>query len=189
MLASAALAPGLSAADTWTWSVDECTPAAAKSGCHHDDVELAQWAFEAWQRESGDQIIFRASQPKQRARLTVHWATAEANLYGETRPVMVAGERGAEIYVLPEASSPRAGDALLRDAIVFLTFVHETGHALGLTHTARFEDIMYSFMYGGDIDAYFGRYRRLLNQRSDIRRYSGLSDGDRQALRVILQTR
>jgi hypothetical protein len=46
---------------------------------------------------------------------------------------------------------------------------------------------MYSFQYGGDIDAYFDRYRRLLKQRSDIAQHSGLSDGDRKALAAILQ--
>ena len=46
-------------------------------------------------------------------------------------------------------------DKLLRDAIVYLTCLHETGHALGLQHTDAFADIMYSFQYGGDIDGIF----------------------------------
>src|SRR6185437_7439562 len=98
----------------------------------------------------------------------------------------VDGQRGAEIYILPGANATRVTDPLLRDTIVFLTFVHETGHALGLTHTANFADIMYSFQYGGDIAAYFDRYRRLLTKRSDIAQHSGLSDGDRRALQAVL---
>jgi hypothetical protein len=39
---------------------------------------------------------------------------------------------------------------------------------------------MYSFQYGGDIPEYFGRYRRLLESRSDIRKHSGMSAADRQ---------
>jgi hypothetical protein len=108
------------------------------------------------------------------------------SLYGETHPVTVDGRQGAEIYILPEGSAPPSADPLLRDAIVYLTFVHETGHALGLDHTANFEDIMYGFQFGGDIPAYFGRYRRLLQRRSDIARHSGLSDGDRKALQSVL---
>jgi len=54
-----------------------------------------------------------------------------------------------------------------------------------LRHTANFEDIMYSFQYGGDIDAYFDRYRRLITARADIARHSGLSDGDRLALQAL----
>ena len=179
------LTAGLRAADVWTWWVDECTGDAASSGCNKDDAELARWAFEGWQRESGGRIVFTKSASRQHARLTVHWATG-ASLYGETRPVLVDGREGAEIYILPQANATRATDPLLRDTIVFLTFVHETGHALGLSHTANFEDIMYSFQYGGNIDAYFGRYRRLLGKRSDIALHSGLSDGDRRALRAVL---
>jgi hypothetical protein len=43
---------------------------------------------------------------------------------------------------------------------------------------------MYSFQYGGDIDAYFDRYRKLIMLRADIAKHSGLSDGDRLALRA-----
>lgn len=179
------LAAGLQAADVWTWWVDDCAGAALASGCHKDDAELARWAFEAWQRESGNRIVFEKSATQRHARLTVHWLT-EASLYGETRPVTVDGKPGAEIYILPEGTSGHSADPLLRDAIVFLTFVHETGHALGLRHTANFEDIMYSFQYGGDIPAYFDRYRRLLSKRADIAAHSGLSEGDRRALELTL---
>ncbi len=179
------LTAGLPAADLWTWWVDDCTGPATASGCHKDDAELARWAFEAWQRESGGQIVFQKSTTPQHARLTVHWETG-ASLYGETRPVTVDGRRGAEIYILPGANATRVTDPLLRATIVFLTFVHETGHALGLSHTSNFADIMYSFQYGGDIDAYFDRYRRLLIARPDIALHSGLSDGDRSALQAVL---
>ncbi len=81
---------------------------------------------------------------------------------------------------------PLNGDRLLRDAIVYLTCLHETGHALGLSHTAVFDDIMYSFQYGGDIPEYFGRYRRRLQNRDDIRKNSGMSEADRKHLLAAL---
>jgi hypothetical protein len=182
------LTAGLHAAEQWTWWVEDCAGDAMRSGCNQGDAELARWAFEAWQRESGNQIVFRKSASEQHARLTVHWATG-SSLYGETRPVLVDGHEGAQIYILPGANTSQVTDPLLRDTIVFLTFVHETGHALGLIHTANFEDIMYSFQYGGDIGAYFNRYRRLLNTRRDIALHSGLSEGDREALRSVLAAR
>jgi len=66
----------------------------------------------------------------------------------------------------------------LRDSIVYLTCLHELGHALGLAHTRDFRDIMYYFGYGGDVVEYFGRYRAQLRSRSDIAAVSGLSDTD-----------
>ena len=100
-------------------------------------------------------------------------------------------ETGAVIYVLPDAhalggeiSASTRTDHLLRDAIVYLTCLHESGHALGLRHTAAFADIMYSFGFGGgDIVGYFERYRRLLKTRADIAAHSGISDADRIAIR------
>jgi predicted Zn-dependent protease len=89
---------------------------------------------------------------------------------------------GGDVYVRPEP-----GDGLLREAIVYLTCLHETGHALGLSHTAEFADIMYNFQFGGDIEEYFGRYRRRLSRREDIRKNSGMSEEDKQRLKRLFQ--
>ena len=78
------------------------------------------------------------------------------------------------------------GDPLMRDAIVYLTCLHESGTRWGLSHTADFADIMYSFQFGGDIDEYFGRYRRRLEMRGDIEKNSGMSEQDRERLLEIL---
>ena len=99
---------------------------------------------------------------------------------------MVDGQRGAEVYVLP-TTGQSGGDPLLRDAIVYLTCLHESGHALGLEHTDQFADIMYSFQFGGDIAEYFGRYRRLLKSRADIAKHAGMSDDDRRQLAEIFR--
>jgi hypothetical protein len=153
-----------------------------ESGCHAGDPELAQWAMEAWQKASAGKLTLQRIKEPDKAHIRVHWVSGNGGLYGEARPITVDGVRGAEVYVLPAVVRPDETDALLRETIVYLTCLHETGHALGLAHTAAFADIMYSFQYGGDITEYFARYRRELGVRSDIRKHSGMSDEDRRRL-------
>jgi hypothetical protein len=180
----------LHAAEEYTFWVDPCTKEAAQStACESGDPELGAWAFEAWQRESKGALVFKKSANEAHARIRIHWANGAMNLYGETQKLTVDGKDGAVIYVLPDTRAlgpdidhATRTDHLLRDAIVYLTCLHETGHALGLEHTAEFADIMYSFRYGGDIVEYFERYRRLLKTRADIPAHGGVSDADRAAL-------
>jgi hypothetical protein len=178
LLISVSLAGGLFAQDTPYW-VEPCNNPTATS-CEKGDVELATWAFDAWQAASGGKIHFVRVKQSDQALLRLVWAEPSLGMYGETMPILVNGHRGAQIYV--RISPEPAADHLLRDTIVYLTCLHESGHALGLRHTADFEDIMYSFQFGGDIPEYFGRYRRLLKTREDIRKHSGMSAADRERL-------
>ena len=153
-------------AELYTWWVDPCTKEAAQAtGCQPGDTELGAWAFEAWQRESnGAIIIVRRVPTEAHARIRIRWACGAWGFTAKHKPVDVDGKQGAVIYVLPDTEA--RPDRLLRDAIVYLTCLHESGHALGLKHTAHFADIMYSFQYGGDLVEYFDRYRRLLENPS-----------------------
>jgi hypothetical protein len=163
--------------------VEPCTN--PKTGCVASDVDLARWAIEAWQEASGGKLNFTRSANRDEALLRVVWATPEQGLYGEMVPFEVNGHRGAQVNV--RIVDPGRRDALLRDTVVYLTCLHESGHAIGLPHTSAFADIMYSFQYGGDIDEYFGRYRRLLKVREDIRKNPGISSADRARLRELLK--
>ena len=148
--------------------VEPCTNP-GETGCRGGDPELAQWALEAWQAASDGKLRVERTQEKERAMIRIYWVSGRTGLYGETR--------GGDVYVRPDS-----GQGLLREAVVYLTCLHETGHALGLAHTANFDDIMYNFQYGGDIAEYFGRYARKLGHREDIRKYSGISPTDRKRL-------
>ena len=165
---------------TLRYWIEPCTN--PENGCHREDPELAQWALDAWQAASGGRLTFEKAAQRELAHIRIYWANGRNGLYGETRPIIVNGQPGAEVYVLPAVVPPGVTDGLLRDAVVYLTCLHETGHALGLNHTTHFADIMYSFQYGGDIPEYFARYRRQLASRTDIRTHSGMSPADRERL-------
>lgn len=171
--------------DAWTWWIQPCTKEiAVEAACEAGDAELAEWALEAWQSASDGKLRFTRTADEDKARLRFYWATGRAGLYGETRPLRVEGQIGAAIYVLPDLtqlgpSIAVAGheDRLFRDTVVYMTFLHESGHALGHRHTSDFDSIMYAFGYGGDIREYFARYRRKLHAREDIPKNAGIRLG------------
>jgi hypothetical protein len=155
-----------------------------RTGFRRSDRQLAEWALEAWQRHAGGSLRLEAA-PESNALVRLYWAGPNDGQYGEMRPLMVGGRRGAAVFIRPDMESlgPDIAartrlDGLLRDGIVYLTCLHELGHAFGLAHTAEFRDIMYFFGFGGDIGEYFGRYRRQLKSRNDIVNVSGLSAAD-----------
>lgn len=169
---------------------------AGRAGFRPGDRELAGWAIAAWQRHAGTALHLVAAPQEATAIVRLYWADAREGQYGEMRPLIVRGRNGAAVYIRPDmdglgpAIARRAADDdLLRDSIVYLTCLHELGHALGLAHTSSFADIMYFFGYGGDIVEYFSRYRRQLRSRSDIARVSGLSDADIKRLRTLYTLR
>jgi hypothetical protein len=168
--------------EKYSYWVEPCTR--PSSMCQADDPQLAEWAFAAWQRASNGELEFARVKDPDDARIRLFWGSAEQGMYGETRPIAFHGRLGAEVFVRP-SPMPANGDRLLRDTIVYLTCLHESGHALGLSHTADFADIMYSFQFGGDFNEYFGRYRRKLETRADIAKNAGMSDQDRSRLRAI----
>ena len=161
------LGSGILSGTTLRYWIDACVK--PETGCHGGDPELARWALEAWQAASDGRLMFEKASEVAKAEIRIHWVSARDGLYGEAV--------GGDVYVRPDP-----GQGLMREAILYLTCLHESGHALGLSHTADFADIMYSFQFGGDIPEYFGRYRRKLERREDIRKYSGMSPEDKRRL-------
>jgi hypothetical protein len=182
------LAGALDAKDPITYFIAD---GGGRTGYRSSDRELALWALQAWQRNAGKNVRL-AEAPESKAVIRLYWAEPGDGEYGETRPLIVGGRRGAAVFIRPDVESlgpdiaRRAmGDVLFRDSIVYLTCLHELGHALGLEHTRDFRDIMYYFGYGGDVVEYFGRYRAQLHSRNDIARVSGLSDADVSRIKAM----
>jgi hypothetical protein len=162
-----------------------------QTGYQSSDQELARWALEAWQRSAGKKLRFKATD-ESNALVRLYWANSDEGLYGEMKSLIVGGRRGAAVFIQSDVESfdpviegSTSTDPLLRDSIVYLTCLHEFGHALGLEHSQDFQDIMYYFGYGGNVIEYFGRYREKLHSRNDIAATSGLSAADVRRIRAL----
>ena len=189
MLSHAQLAP-LDISDSIPVSFTDLTGAASATGTGNS--ELALWALNDWSRALDGRFEFHIVDAQSDALVRLRFVPPGGGQYGEMRSIEVDGRRGALVFVRPdtqalgpEIAGRAAGDPLFRDAIVYLTCLHELGHALGLAHSAQYADIMYAFGFGGDIEEYFMRFRRNLMTREDIAANSGLSQSDRARVRAL----
>lgn len=182
---------GLDRSGPITYFIAEGSP---ESGFEEGDRTLAEWALEAWGRQANPPLEFEPA-PEESATIRVYWVSGASGLYGEMRARVVDERPAADVFVLPDtdglgpdiALAARA-DPLFRDTVVYLTCVHELGHAFGLAHTDQFADIMYTFQFGGDFVAYFTRFREQIEAREDIPRASPFSVADRDALRSLYRS-
>ncbi|MGD2047257.1 MAG: hypothetical protein PVJ80_09325 [Gemmatimonadota bacterium] len=174
-----------------TYFIEEVTPG---SGVAEEDRTLARWALEAWGAQADPPVRFEAA-PEGTAMVRIFWVPAGGGMYGEMRARRIEGHNGADLFIRPdtdglgpEIAEMAREDALFRDTVVYLTCIHELGHAFGLVHTRVFDDIMYSFQWGGDFVAYFMRFRAQLDDRESIRGADPFSEGDRAAFEALYRT-
>jgi hypothetical protein len=148
--------------------------------------ELVDRAMKTWTTAGGGAFTMRRTLLLNEAGIRIYFNGAGGN-YGETRPHITASGLIDAAIVNIAADAPIEVDSLTRDIIVYLTALHELGHALGLEHTRNFDDIMYLFRQPGDGPRYFGNYRRLLRSADDIgsATATGLSAYDVETLRAL----
>ena len=162
-----------------------------RPGFRPSDPELARWALQAWQRSASNGLRLDPAE-EQEALIRLYWTESNDGRYGEMRPLKVRGRDGAAVFIQPDVTllgddiaRRAAADDLFRDSIVYLTCLHELGHALGLAHTRDFRRHHVLLRIRGRYRADFGRYRDKIRARADIAGVSGLSEADVQRLRTI----
>jgi hypothetical protein len=146
--------------------------------------QLAERALRTWTKASDGRVTLQRTLVRTDAKIRIVFNGAGGN-YGETRPHVDAATGfidGADVAIA--ADVPIDVDPLTRQIVAYLTALHELGHALGLEHTANFNDIMYLFRQPGDGVRYFGNYRALVHSAADIggATATGLSAYDVKAL-------
>jgi hypothetical protein len=146
---------------------------------------LVERALATWTRAADGRFTLQRTGTRDSAGIRVRFVTGDTT-YGETAP-HVDRATGRITSAEVEISSNVGEDPLTTALVLYLTALHELGHAIGLPHTDDFADIMYSFRRPDDGARYFGAYRRLLRSTSDIGTASatGLSPADVRTLRTL----
>jgi len=147
-------------------------------------LEMVARAVKTWSAAGHGHVALRVTTIERDAKVRVRFIN-DRRRYGETAPRLDRTGTIVSADIAINASS--FGDQLQRSIIVYLTALHELGHALGLAHTDSFSDIMYAFRLPQDGDRYFGAFRRRLTGIADIGSTSatGLSQDDVDALRKL----
>jgi hypothetical protein len=150
---------------------------------------LVERAMKTWTDASAGQLtLVRANTPAEAA-IRIVFVQSDTN-YGEAAPRVDPGTGFiARADIAINAAVP--DDPMNARIVVYLTALHELGHALGLAHSDTFSAIMYRFRRADDGARYFGAYRRKVQSLDDVGRpaATGLDPEDVKALRSLYAAR
>jgi hypothetical protein len=150
-----------------------------------DAASFVERALKVWTGAAGERLTLTRTPARNDAAIRVFFVRSDTN-YGETAP-HVDPRTGLIASADVAINSDVPSDGLDARIVVYMTALHELGHALGLPHSDTFSAIMYRFRRPDDGERYFGAYRRRLRSADDIGspRATGLADEDIEMLRRL----
>jgi hypothetical protein len=146
---------------------------------------LVDRALKTWTDAAAGRITLQMT-PAKDASIRFHFTPTGDGLYGGTAPV-ADPRTGVMLRADIMVTTAPELDALGRSIVIYLTSLHELGHALGLEHTEDATTIMYRFKEPEDAPRYFADYRTRIRSIEDIgtTRATGLSSADIAALTAL----
>ena len=147
---------------------------------------LIELAMKNWTDAAEGRFRLATVGARDAAAVQVRFLRAAEGVYGETAPRV--DPRTSQIVSARIAlNGEMTKDGLDGQIVLYLTALHELGHALGLPHTDDFTTIMYCFQHPDDGVRYFARYRALVKSTEDIgaRNSTAIEARDVQALRHL----
>jgi hypothetical protein len=127
---------------------------------------LVERAMKNWSDASNGQLtlIKAATRPEATIRITF---VSSDHVYGEAAP-RLDPKTGFIAQADIAINNAVPDDPLDARIVVYLTALHELGHAIGLPHSDTFSAIMYRFRRVDDGERYFGAYRRMIRSVDDV---------------------
>jgi|SRR5262249_13478580 len=146
---------------------------------------LVERAMKNWSDASGGRLTLVRAPTRADASIRIFFVSSNS-LYGEAAP-RVDPRTGFIAQADVAINSAVPDDPLDARIIVYLTALHELGHAIGLPHSDTFSAIMYRFRRPDDGERYFGAYRKKIRIADDVGSTSatGLDPEDTATLRRL----